>query len=219
MQNYVNIANFGSSNMNNNQTSDPLTYCLGGPLDNRFLHGGHADILGNDSRQCQLYMSEYCANKWDSFCELASHNKTISYPASPYTGGNMHDTGVHCAGLNAGEMMIRNTAMRKYLDQLVNAHMEYEPFDPTVPNSPLISYWTGNTPYTKGVPLFSVDPKTIDTDPVMNKILMKPSIAPDVLLNIYNNMKRHGTLRNLKGTKLGNFYDNVTFFKNLGGTR
>ena len=100
-----------------------------------------------------------------------------------------------------------------------NAHKKFEPFDPTVPTSPMISYWVSNNcSYSNtGVPEYSVDPKKINNDPVMKKILSKPNIAFNILINIYNTMKRYGTLHELKETKLGKFYNKHPYFKAKGG--
>jgi hypothetical protein len=49
----------------------------------------------------------------------------------------------------------------------------------------------------------------------MNKILGKPSIAIDILINIYNTMKNNNTLKDLKGTRLGGFFsENFNYFDN-----
>ena len=77
--------------------------------------------------------------------------------------------------MTAGEVLVHNTAARKYLVSMVGAHKKYEPFDPTVATSPLISYWvpSDNCPMTLGkpVPIYAVDPSKIDQDPVMDRIL------------------------------------------------
>lgn len=212
---YTNISNFGPNT--HSPVNNPLTYCLNSSMDQRFLHGGQADIYGQHSKHCQLFMSEYCANKWDAFCELASKNKSVHYPdqAEGCTGAGV----VACKGLNAGEALIYNTAARKYLVEMYGAHKKYEPFDPTVPTSPMISYWVSDHCSTSnvGVPEYAVDPLTIDTDIVMDKILNKPIIAMNILINIYNTMKRHGTLTGLKNTKLGYFYNIHPYFKQKGG--
>jgi hypothetical protein len=82
--------------------------------------------------------------------------------------------------------------------------MQYEQFDPTVASSPLIAFWSGNG--GSCIPIYAVDPKTIDQDPVMTKILNKPIIAWSVLVNIYNTAKRKNTLNNLKGTRIYKFF-------------
>ena len=55
----------------------------------------------------------------------------------------------------------------------------------------------------------------IDSDPVMNKILQKPMIAMNVLLNIYNYRKGSGRLNELKGTKLYNLFMSNWFQQSL----
>jgi hypothetical protein len=186
-------------------------------MNQRFLHGGQADTLGQHSRPCQLFMSEYCADKWDTFCEIASRNTNKSYPNN--VEGCTESGGVACKGMSAGDALIHNTASRKYLVKMHNARKKYEPFDPTVPTSPMISYWVSNncSYANSGVPEYAVDPTKIDSDIVMDKILMKPIIAMNILINIYNTMKRNGTLSGLKGTKLGQFYDTHPYFKAKGG--
>ncbi len=210
---YKDISDFGSNA--HSAVNNPLTYCLGNNMEQRFLHGGHADIYGQHSRPCQLFLSQYCADKWDGFCELASRNQSTHYPEQSEGCTGL----VACNGLTTGEALIYNTATRKYLIKMHNAHKKYEPFDPTVPTSPMISYWVSdNCSYSqKGVPEYAVDPKKIDDDIVMDKILTKPIIAMNILINIYNTMKRHGTLNSLKETKLGHFYNFHPYFKAKGG--
>ena len=41
----------------------------------------------------------------------------------------------------------------------------------------------------------------------MNKLLEKPSIAMDILINIFNTMKENNTLYTLQGTKIGKFFE------------
>jgi len=185
--------------------NDPLTYCLLDNMDQRFLHGGNSDIYGAHSRPCQLYMAEYCANKWDKFCDVASMNTNYFLP------NNIEGYDVN-PNMTAGEALIRNTAARRYLTKMSNAVKKYEPFDPTVPTSPIISYWSN-----PGIPEYAVDPSTIDQDVVMDKILAKPMIASTILINIYNTMKRQGTLSGLARTKLGKFYNTEPYFVKIGG--
>ena len=213
--NYSSISDFGSNAYS--PINNPLTYCVNNTMDQRFLHGGHSDILGQHSRPCQLFMSEYCADKWYAFCEIASHNKSKSYPNNIE---NCTDSGnISYRDITAGDTLIYNTASRKYLVKMLNAYKKYEPFDPTVPTSPMISYWVSNncSNAISGVSEYAVDPDKIDDDIVMDKILMNPIIAMNILINIYNTMKRYGTLSKLKTTKLGRFYNTHPYFKAKGG--
>jgi hypothetical protein len=209
------ISDFGSKAVS--AVNDPLTYCINNQMDQRFLHGSSSDTLGQHSKSCQLYLSEYCAQKWDGFCELASKNQNYSYPNNLQECNSASD--VACMGLTAGEVLIRNTASEKYLVNMRNCKKKYEPFDPTVASSPMISYWVKDSNCANNgncVPEYQVDPKTIDDDIVMDKILQKPIIAIKILINIYNTMKRKGTLKHLRGTKLGKYYSNNPYFKSKG---
>jgi hypothetical protein len=105
-------------------------------------------------------------------------------------------------GLTPGEVLLKNTAESRFRIGMLNCELKTEPFDPVNPSSPYISYYVGQN----CIPLYAVDPKTIDRDVVMNKILDNPKIARQLLLNIKNTMMRQGTFHNLKGTRLGNFY-------------
>jgi hypothetical protein len=163
-------------------------------------------------------MSEYCANKWDKNCEIASRVAGEYTPSiqQPLPNNLLRvDSPAGCLGLTSGEILIRNTAERKYRINIRRSDIKFEPFDPTVANSPMISYEAGYEDATMfPVALYAVDPNTIDKDPVMDKILIKPKIAFHILINIYNTMKRQGTLKNLSGTKLGHFYTvNKDFFE------
>ena len=196
---YKSVSDFGLAEMS--ITNHPLTYCIGNNMDQRFLHGGNPDLYGSNSRQCQNFMSDYCASGWDNFCETESKNQDRSLISQNH---------------NAGELLIVNTAARKYLIKMHNAVEKHEPFDPTVANSPMIRYWVNDCGGHKRAE-YAVDPLTIDNDILMDKILQNPKIVFHILVNIYNTMKRHGTLSGLKTTKLGNFYNSHPYFKEKGG--
>lgn len=201
MNSYKSVSEFGSNNYSH--VNNPLTYCLDNTIEQRFLHGSsHSDTLGQHSKSCQLFLSEYCSQKWDNFCEAASQNNSKSYPFHSQHS-SLDNT---CSNLTAGESLILNTASRKYLVKMLNCDKVYKPFDPTVATSPMISYWVPNCYASTCIPVYEVDPKNIDDDIVMNKILENPKIATNLLTNIFNTMKRKGNLKDLKGTKLGFLY-------------
>lgn len=206
---YSKIINFGPNI--SDYATNPLSYCMNSTIDNEFIHGSSGDLLGQHSAKCQMFMSDYCSKKWDSNCEVSSMNISKSYPNNiGFSFGFTED-----AGLTAGDILVKNTAAKKYLVENYNCHWQYEPFDPTVANSPLVRKSMTNEINRQCVPVYEVDPKTIDSDPVMDKILMKPHIAALILVNIYNTMKRKGTLGHLAKTKLGRFYSvNNDYFEN-----
>ena len=177
--------------------NDPLTYCLGDNMSQRFNHGGHADIYGQNSAPCQVFLAERCAKKWDNVCEYAyapRTNEEYKIRANPIGKG--------ASDLNSGEILLVNTAQKKYLWKMLNCEAITQPFDPMVPASPLITSWRGL--YCK--PLYAVNPASIDDDIVMNKILQKPWIAVALLQNIKNTMISRGDFKQLAGTKLGRLY-------------
>ena len=81
----------------------------------------------------------------------------------------------------------------------------------------MISYWVpGPNNYSNScTPTYRVDPKIIDKDIVMDKILSNPKIAIDILKNIYYTMSSDGSIKQLVNTKIGKFFrDNENFFRN-----
>jgi len=207
MSAYSKITAFGEGG-GNSPMNNPLTYCTVSPLDAEFNHTLGA-TFGPYSFQCQQFMAGYCANNFDGVCEYMSQNKDTRFPA--YNGNSA--IGSSCssaqglgAGTSLGENLVRQTAMEKYLVKMSsNCVRKYQPFDPTVANSPLIGTWY---PVSGGscIPIYAVDVSVIDNDPLMNKILINPKICLDVLINIYNN-SRNGVIPaywdELKNTKLG----------------
>ena len=224
--NYRSISNFGKIK---NPADNPLSYCLESGLYSEFLHGASSSQITAYSRPCQEYMAQYCAQGWDGFCDLGLANTD---PTESYYPNTLNQYGGGTGGrLNQGEIMLVNTASYKYLVDMVGGHKKVVPFDYNVADSPAITVWCDSqgSPWNPSatchgcsrnctaVPVYAVDPSTIDDDPVMNRLLLKPSIAPLLFTNIYNTMKRFGTLPLLKGTKLGKFFDESPYFMRLGG--
>jgi hypothetical protein len=205
MKMYKRISDFGGGRLNNLPVynNDPLTYCLGNNISQRFNHGSHADLYGQNSKPCQVFLAQRCAKKWDDICEYASNPRTNDEFATPVEtlGTGMHQI----MGLNSGDILLRNTAMEKYRVAIANCDLRREAFEPMSPASPQITYFTGR--YCN--PIYSVNPVGIDNDPVMNRILFNPRIALDILINIKNTMSRDGTIAQLNGTRLGQFFKTI----------
>jgi hypothetical protein len=197
---YTQLYNFGSTTVNNLPiyNNDPLTYCLG---DNYgFNHGSNASTYGQNSRPCQVYLSQRCARSWDNVCEYASQSSSNSIFTQ--TANNMGAGTQQSIGLSPGDVLLINTAREKYRINMLNCELKTEQFDPINPSSPFISYYVGQN----CIPQYAVNPYTIDKDIVMHKILEKPQIAIQMLVNIKNTMQANGTFHMLRGTRLGSFY-------------
>lgn len=213
---YRKISNFASGI--NNISNDTDT------MDSQFLHGSTGRTFGKNNRNCAIYMSNRCAEKWDNICEIMSECKDIC--------GSREDC---CGPTSAGDILVRDTAYMKYLLNANGSNVQCEPFDPTVADSPSICYINhsaatiGDTHATmagvwyngvvKYVPcaqdasfyreygLTDAQIRNIDRDPVMCKLIDRPNIAPELLKGMYFSIKKHGMLMRLKGTRLGDFYN------------
>jgi hypothetical protein len=213
---YRNINQVGSNELS--QANNPLTYCIFDDPNKSFEHGStNIYRINSAAKSCQEFMAEHCAKNWDGFCELATQTNSgyINLVnnvnnTTPYANiiGNHYD-------LKNGDVLLANTARKKYLTEMKNCVLKTESFDPTVAASPMIHSWVPADDSISDVCLatYEVDPEKIDDDIVMNKILAKPYIAMDILTNIYNNAKRKGTLEPLLNTNLGKFFlNNPTYF-------
>lgn len=199
---YAQLSYFGGSAVNSLPVynNDPLTYCIGTNASQAFNHGSNGTTFGQNSNPCQVYLAQRCAQKWDGICEYAASfpaNSEYYQKADTMFAGNRE-----VLGLSPGDILVRNTAQEKFRSNMLNCQLKIEPFDHLNPSSPYIAYYIGQN----CIPEYSVDPYTIDRDPVMHKILDNPQIAVQMLTNIKNTMARNGTLHLLKGTRLGNFY-------------
>lgn len=199
---YVNLSKLGSNQLTS--ITDPLMSCSVPGMEAMFLTGNSYSNV-NNSQQCQLFMAGYCANNWDGTCEYVSTNTTTSLPAVMGQVGSAGDdtNTMGTPRMSLGDALVRQTAQNKYLTHMSsNCTRVYEPFDATVPQSPMISQWMSKDTGGQCIGIYDVNPSTIDNDPVMNKLLNKPAIAMNVLIPIYNNRLNSGTLSQLSKTKL-----------------
>jgi len=202
--NYTSIRKFGDKAKGN----DPLTYCLVDTMDKNF-YNVIGNLYGPRSDRCQAYMAQRCADNYDGFCEyyVQEHQYKdegwpINVPA-PNTEQNNIFGATYNQPASLGDQLLQNASARKYCEY-VNCHKRCEPFDPMNPNSPQITFYESNGQVGQGcVPLCRVDPSKVDNDPLMNRMLSKPSVVAPTLINICNTAKRDGT--DLSGTKVGRF--------------
>jgi len=200
---YAKYANVGSDV----SAEDPLTFCLVSTSDSKFMHGGGPTFVqGPMSENCQMFMSNRCADTWDEYCEYFYRNQrpssgdiySIQTP-SPSQINSQYTQGVPSQSL--GNQLLLNTSLERFCN--LNSSESYsacQPFNPLDPKSPLVCGFQlpANTPLQ-----CRVDTKVIDQDPVMERCLANPSAALLPLVNICNTAKRDGV--DLSGTKIGEF--------------
>lgn len=214
---YRQISDF-APDMDNSYSADPVFYCTTDFLDSQFLHGPQGRIFGRYNTNCSEFISQRCAKNWDELCEAISHDRETKYPN---TAGPLRTYSKSESCLPYGEQMVRDTAFKKYKTMTMNCNLKCEPFDPTVPNSPMICYETrmscppdstsclGTAEGGACQSIYSItadQAKVLDQDPVMNRILDKPDIALDLIEQIYTTMKKENTLELIRNTRLGRFY-------------
>ena len=198
--NYANIRTFGSK-AGQSAINNPVSYCLNTGLTNGFLHGSSANNVESNSTACQYFLANYCSEQWDGFCEIASlRTDTLMSNSLLFPGMNPL-----IYRPTSGQILLRNTFAMKYLVNVLNGELKYEPFDPTVASSPMVAQWsqTNNGPM---IFIYDVNPSEINSCSIMNRILAAPNTVNDILNSIYMKRKRENTLHELKNTNLGNFY-------------
>jgi len=199
---YVKISEFGKQAAYA-PVNHPLSYIMSGQMDNSFMHG--SDRINDNSKEAAIYAAEYCAKGFDKFCEVMTSNQEPQYFPEQIHGYGSDGNNIP-RQMTKGDLVLMNTAKTKYLMEMIGGSPNQVPFDPIVAASPLITIWTGE--YMQ--PQYYI-PKdvAVDADPVMLRLLNKPLMALDLLMNIYANMVKIGRIGELIGTKLGTFYDNM----------
>lgn len=208
MSQYATFSRFGGRIANQNITNpknltNPLTYCMVKTMDNAFIHGGTSNI-GPSSYQCQNYMADRCADKWDSYCDLyANVNSTLTYwPNSAAISAGSFSSVNAIQPLNVAQQLLRNAAERKYI-HYPYVKPSYEPFDPNDAASPYYNkYGSSYGPLKYSIK--NIHAKSINKDELMIKVLRQPQACMDVLVRIFQHYQDKKL--NLKNTILERFF-------------
>ncbi len=180
-------------------TNDPVDMCVFDDVDKSLVGGVLGYRYGPSNENCQLYMADRCAKRWDSVCEIASNKHQAVYPNNATIKGNaMADPQTITGGSTTGNQLVHNAAQRRFCT-FQNCQIQEFPFDPTNLSSPMVKRILRSK--YGCMPTCSVDPETIDNDPLMNKCLSDPSASYDTLVNICETHQRNG--KSLEGTKIG----------------
>jgi len=182
----------------------------------KFGNGSMGHLFGPRTLRCQVYMSDRCAENWDGFCEYfyQKHGSSSEWPNNQKWPDIRNRTWETQAGLSipltTGEHLLKNTAEKKFCT-IHGCSTKSMLFDPTNPNSPMITYYVNDTEHSTCLPVCRVNPDIIDNDIVMDRMLLNPEATAGTLINICNTAKNEGT--DLSGTKIGAFCDR--YFKYL----
>lgn len=187
--NYSTFINFGTSlnpQTSANDLSNPLTYCIFPTLSEQFLHGSATSGLLYDTNNtyCTNFMTEYCKNGWDDYCETFQYINIDSY----YPNTAVIDTYAFQAAQaylrnnhpSQGEMLIRNVVQRTFI-HYPGISSYNTPFDSNTANSPLITIYSNYTT----IPSVLINLDQIPTNPIVSKMLSHPNVCFDIFARFY----------------------------------
>lgn len=181
--------------------NDPLTYLLNTSIGSSFIIGHQDKDVGKGTKHYRDYFSDRCALTWDGVCQAATMDTDRGVPVNK---GDYQ--AITFNNLSQGDLLLRDIAEKKYLRAVsTNSTPVVTQYDLLVPTSPFVSS------FNRCTKRYGVDPDTIDTDPVMDKLIDHPEISPSVLLQIFRSMTSDGTISTLNNTKLGRFYGSNRF--------
>lgn len=220
-KNYARYINFGKGLNNNIQnpldSSNPLTYCMFPTLNSQFFHGSASGgfLYGNQNPSCLSFMADRCEKEWDGYCQayMALNNDTY-WPNSAVIDSTAYTFAKNYLNFKPtiGQDLLRNACYRKFIfipGQVVN----YNQFDSTVANSPFIKQYDNLVPVFSHVKNLN-DPKIIDNDIHVQKMIQYPQICLDVLGRIYLSYINNDKNINIKNSILEKYFINNQKFYN-----
>lgn len=207
---YTRIANFGRD-LNPVLRTDPVGYSVYKDIDSYFDIGPLGRIYGPDAPQSQLYMADKCGKEWDSACEFISNNNNSTKCNSGKISSPLFST-ASPSGMTVGDFLVENSAVRRFCDLSSCAVWEepYNPLDPTSPN--VKSYGCCGNKVCLPV---CVPPENPDNDILLNKVLDKPHMHVDLLVNMYKNTKLNR--QKYQNTRIGRIFEILDMYYKIHG--
>jgi hypothetical protein len=181
---YARIATFGQ--LNPVLRTDPVGYSIYKDIDSSFDIGPTSRLFGPEQPNSQLYMAEKCAKEWDGACELLSRNNDGTKCNAGKIESPLFKT-PSPPGMTIGDFLVENSAVLKFCD-MSSCKMTHESYNPMDPSSPYVTSYTGDG-YTECLPVCR-PPSNPDADLVLNKVLNKPHLHVDLLVNMYRNVSK-----------------------------
>lgn len=193
---YARIATFGQ--LNPVLRTDPVGYSIYKDIDASFDIGPTSRLFGPEQPNSQLYMAEKCAKEWDGACELLSRNNDGTKCNAGKIESPLFKT-PSPPGMTIGDFLVENAAVLKFCD-MSSCKMTHEPYNPMDPSSPYVTSYSGDG-YTECLPVCK-PPTNPDADLVLNKVLNKPHLHVDLLVNMYRNVSKEDRAK-YTNTRLG----------------
>jgi hypothetical protein len=188
--------------------SNPLTYCVFPTVNAQFVHGStSANLLYSpESPACQAFMTDYCSDKYDGFCETYRvmnvdtywpNNSGVDIAAQTYANQFQR------FNPTVGDNMIRNVVHRSFI-LFPGKKYTRKQFDPNVANSPFISVACPSvTGSSKVINLSS--PHMVNNHPHVKLMLENSRACFDVLARIFLAVIRREEGVNIRGTVLDEY--------------
>lgn len=210
---YAQISKFGNS-LNPVLTLDPVASSIYKDPDSSFDIGDTAYLYGPEKESSQLYMAEKCSKNWDGACEFLSRNNDNTKCNVGKISSPLFQTMYAPGKQTIGDFLVENSGVRKFCD-LSTCNMTQEPYDYQNPNSPWVTRY-GCYSDKKCLPV-CLPPSNPDTDILLNKVLDKPDLHIDLLINMYKNVIKNGTREQYRNTRIGNIFNIFDSYVKLNG--
>jgi hypothetical protein len=210
---YVQISKFGTC-LNPVLTIDPVASSIFKDPDSNFDIGDSANQFGPSTTKSQLYMAEKCSKNWDGACEFLSRNNDDTKCNSGKISSSIFPTMYAPGRQNIGDFLVENSAVRRFCD-LNSCSISEEPYDYSNPNSVWVKSY-GCCGNNECLPL-CMPPNDPDNDILLNKVLDKPDLHIDLLINMYRNVNQQNSRNKYQNTRIGHIFNIFDVYRNIHG--
>ena len=200
---YVPIARFGAS-VNPVMSIDPVAASIYRDVDSSFDIGETAVRYGPRAKESMLYMAQRCAANWDGACEFLSRNEDTAGVCNQAKVVSPLFPRINPPGSQSiGDILVENAATQRFCD-LSSCSIRSEPYDPTNPRSVMVNQY-GCCGTQTCLPM-CMPPTDPDNDLLLNKLLDKPQLHLDLLLNMYRNANARNLRAAYASTRIGRVF-------------
>lgn len=195
---YAKYQNFAPT-LSHELRTDPQAWSLYDDIDSLFDIGPVAyHHYGPQSLTSQTFMAQKCAGNFDESCEFLACDKTI---IESNVGKVMATQFTSCPnGTTIGDALVGNSSQRRFCDlgQCTNIPELFNPLDPS---SPVINKIVCG----EQTDIVCRPPSNPDQDILLNKVLDRPDMHVDILLNMHRNSKNDRD--KFVGTRIGRLFE------------